>query len=327
MLVSKQMHLHWEVLKWVAIISLAVATAIILTAKLASAADRSPIITPALLPVEVLESATPIVRELDVPSQTYHEDLAMNVWQTLESHRQSNWELAIIMWAGITLPGESQVWRHVCVAQAHLQMAELDEAEAELGLARAIHPENALVRYFTGILRLEQAAMSEEWYEPQGQPDVVFVSQIPVVPNTRSMFKLAAINELQAAITHGEDIHAGTLLVPPESSTEAALLPTVGDLLAAVEATRFQGKAHNMLSALYLENGQAEAAEQHLDAAYDAGITIVFGYTDLGELYQARGKHSDAARAFAKAIARQPGAARSAIRTLENVRDALHPIW
>jgi tetratricopeptide (TPR) repeat protein len=327
MLVSKQMHLHWEILKWLAIISLAVATAIILSTQLASAADRSPNTAPALLPMEMSHSATPIIRQSVVPLKPVTEDVAMNVWQTLEAHRQSNWELAVVMWAGVTLPGENQVWRHIGAAQAHLRMAQLDAAAAELELARGIHPENALVRYFTALLRLEESALADDWYDPQVSQDVVFVSHMPVVPNSRSMFKLAAINELKAAIAHAQDIHEDTPLVSVDSPTEAALLPTVGDLLSATGSTCFDGKAHNMLSALHLEYGQAAAAEEHLDAAHHAGITIIFGYTDLGEHYQAVGRHSDATRAFAKAIARQPGAAKSTIRALENVRDALREIW
>jgi tetratricopeptide (TPR) repeat protein len=325
MLVSKQMHLHWEILKWLAIISLAVATAVALTSQLASGVDRSPTPVPALLPVELSRSATPIEREpVDLSESA---DVAMDVWQALEAHRQSNWELAVVMWEGISLPGEKQVWRHVAVAQAHLRMAQTDQAEAELESARQVHPENALVRYFAGLLRLQQAAVAEEWYEPAGAQDVVFVSHIPVVPNTRAMYKLAAINELQAALTHAADVHADMPLVQAGAPTEAALLPTVGDLLLAIGADRFEGKAHNVLSSLYLENGQLDAAEGHLDAAYDLGMTIVFGYADLGESYRADGRHSDATRAFAKAIARQPNTAVPAAKTLRSLRDAIRDIW
>lgn len=332
MLVSKQMHLHWEILKWLAIISLAIATAIVLSSQVAPAAGRPPGVTPALIPLESTRTATPITTPRKgltetVDRETVDKDMAMDVWQTLDAHRRSDWEFALVKWQATTVRGELQVWRHIGATHAYLKLAQLDEAEAELDRARLIHPENALVRYFTGLLRLEQAALAEEWYEPKESRDVVFVSYIRVVPNTRSMFKLAAINELLAAIAHAEDIHADTALVNVASPTEAALLPTVGDFLAATGSSEFVGKAHNILSALYLENDQPEMCEKHLDATYNAGLTIVFGYTDLGNYYQSHGRHSDAARAFAKAVARQPGAARSAIRTFGNFRDAIGDIW
>ena len=59
----------------------------------------------------------------------------------------------------------------------------------------------------------------------------------------------------------------------------------MGDLLLAMGADNFVGKAHNLLFGLHLDRGELLAAELDLDAAVATGIAPLYGYQDLAEAY------------------------------------------
>ena len=90
-------------------------------------------------------------------------------------------------------------------------------------------------------------------------------------------------------------------MIPDGFPTRAALEPTAGDLLLALDAEEFDGKAHNTLGCLFLERGSLELAERHLDDAVQSRLDVVYGYRDLGDEYRACGRHADAMRAYLKA--------------------------
>jgi hypothetical protein len=78
-----------------------------------------------------------------------------------------------------------------------------------------------------------------------------------------------------------------------------------------------------MLGAMDLDRGANDAAEEHLDAAMDAGLTVVFGYRDLGAAYEAEGRHGDAAREYLKGMENEPGLVMPIRKLLENAGKAL----
>ena len=107
----------------------------------------------------------------------------------------------------------------------------------------------------------------------------------------------------------------------------AALEPTVGDLLLATGADNYVSKAHNTLSYLHLETGALEEAERHMDEAAAGGMSIVYGYEDLGEQYARRHRHADAARAYLKAMKHGRGKVTPARKAWENLHRTWEHIW
>ena len=166
-------------------------------------------------------------------------------------------------------------------------------------------PDNPLAYYFRRVLRMQQAALAWDWLEDSGPRNTRLVAVTPhnVVPNTKSMYELAATMDFEKAIDLARTFRFlnGEAILPDQLGTKAALEPTVGDLLIALEAEKFVGKAHLALGNLFLERDALELAELHLDAAVQEGINVVLGYRLLGEAYGARGQDTDATRAFLKA--------------------------
>ena len=137
------------------------------------------------------------------------------------------------------------------------------------------------------------------------------------------MYRLTARMELERAIEVAARVDFDQPLCSPTWPTSTALEPTVRDLLIALHAEEFEGKAHHVLSYLLMEDGAAHEAEQHLDQAAALGQCIVFGYQDVGALYQRQHEHLDAVRAYAKALSHGSPLARPTSRILQNLRLAL----
>jgi tetratricopeptide (TPR) repeat protein len=255
-------------------------------------------------------------------------DLAFQVWQVLELQHSQQYDAAITAWLRLDLPCETNVWQQVALGQAYLATGEINSAAEVLLEAKDLQAENPVVHYFLGLLRLEQACVAEEWHDNDGSPGPTFVAYKPtdVAPNTKSMYQLTATMELEAAIKLAPHLGADQPLVPADWPTRAALTPTVGDLLLAVSADNFAAKAHNMLSYLYLERGLLETAEGHMDSASQGGLKVV-GYADLGEKYAEAGLHTDAARAYVKAMKHSPNKLEPARQAWDNLRDAWRELW
>jgi hypothetical protein len=81
---------------------------------------------------------------------------------------------------------------------------------------------------------------------------------------------------------------------------EQMVVPRVGDLLIALEADNFVGKAHHVLFGLEMDRGLLTEAETHLDMAVATGIAPLYGYEDLAEAYLTQGNEPAALRAGAK---------------------------
>ena len=80
------------------------------------------------------------------------------------------------------------------------------------------------------------------------------------------------------------------------------IVPTVGDLVAALGADNFVGKAHHVLFGLQLKLGELGIAEFHLDQAAATGIAVLYGYRDLATAYLDEGHNSDAIRLIGKEL-------------------------
>jgi tetratricopeptide (TPR) repeat protein len=314
----RPIHHEAEFGKWMAILALAAALCILFASALA-ATDVARPARPALLPPNMQEWSVPLpgATEDKVPPE-----LVRGVWSVLQLHHDQRHEEAIAAWNKLELPAGAKIWKWVAVGQALTAISEFEGAEEMLGRALDAQPDNALAHYFTAVLRMQQAYLADEW------PDVIMhrttrlvaftaAERAPrrIVPNTKGMYELAATRAFEQAIEFAPRVKLDEALVPTKYGTTMALEPTVGDLLLALGAERFDAKAHNALSYLFLERGALEVAERHMDEAVQGGLTVVYGYGDLGDEYTLRGQHADAARAYLKA-------ARFSANKLDTLRDA-----
>ena len=324
-------HAEWELLKWMVLIALACVIALGVLTSVAGGADLNQVDRePQPLPTGVEDEqfdrwATGSSRFEAPPPKA---DLAMQVWQALELQHSQKYDAAITVWRTLDLPCETTAWKQVALGQAYLATGEMDSAAEALFEAKDLESDNPVVHYFLGLLRLEQAYVAEEWQDDVGLPGPTLVAYKPmdVAPNTKSMYQLSATMELEEAIKLAPDVWADQPLVPADWPTRAALAPTVGDLLLAVSADNFEAKAHNMLSYLYLERGLLETAEGHMDSASNGGLKVI-GYADLGDKYAEAGEHTDAARAYVKAMKHSPDKVTPARKAWDNLCDAWRELW
>jgi tetratricopeptide (TPR) repeat protein len=273
------------------------------------------------LPPEVSATAQPMIAarwpgEADVD--------VCGIWDVLELQRRGRLESAIQGWGALRLPPSAGAWREIALAAAHLELANLPRAAAALTRAEQADPANAVVHYYLGVLRLEQAARAAEWYDAIEPQDVRLVTYPGSVgaPNSKGGYRLAAAAEFEEALVLAAHLDRSKPLVADKGPSRGAE-PTVGDLLAALGASRFEANCHVILGDHYLHHGALEVAEQHMDEACTAGLHVAYGYRALAEEYETLGRHTDAARAFAKDMKCGGGFAVSLRRIAWNLREAL----
>lgn len=330
MFAHRQLHLNLatgEVLKWIIILTLASILAA-LAARLAAgsepttSADR-----PALLPTAIDDWARPMGSDaLSRPTAEVPADAAQRVWVILAAQKQSNFEQALAEWPLAPITCDAEAWRHIGLAQAALGLRDLNGASKSLEMALTLEPENAVAHYFRGILLLEQAAAAGEWYdalEPPTNARLISWTGTAQPTLTKSMYQLAARMEFEQALEMAGGVPYDLPLVMAGAPSASAVEPTVRDLLIAVGAENFEGKAHNLLGYLLIERGEGQAAEQHLDSAAALGQPMLYGYDDLGALYQRQHDHLAAVRAYLKTMAHGGGVVRPSNRILDNLREAV----
>jgi len=311
MLGQRHMHLEVEILKWLVVIGLAAAIALALSAQVGGSEAIGDVAVPSVLPPDMEQLAQPmegvIATEPAAPPADELFAWNLQLWSVLELHRLGQVEEAVGAWAETPLPCESEVWRYIALASVHLQSGDLRGAAEMLDAAEMLEPHNAVMHYYTGILRLQQADEAPEWYDAMGDASMRLVRWIPqqISPNTRSMYQLAAMTELERALEMAPYLQRDQVLISPSSSgTELGAMPwmpaTLNDLLEAIGAGNFEGKAHNMLGGLCLERNWLEQAERHMDSAAESGLSIVYGYRDLGDRFELEGRHMDAVRVYLK---------------------------
>jgi Flp pilus assembly protein TadD len=247
-------------------------------------------------------------------------DRGVCIWNTLTVQARGNLDVATTEWERIELATDMLAWKHVAIAAMNLEKGQNDEAAEELAVAQLLDPENAIVHYYLGILHLQQAEEAIDWPDYVHKSHVRLVAHSPnVVPNTKGMYQLAATVDLEHAIDSAACLDRNTPLIPEEWTSEPMLRPTVTDLLSAMGAANFEPNAHHILGCLFLERGALEVAEEHLDQANELGVTVPFLFNDLGESYEAEGRHADAARAFLKAVRNGPNRVGALTRFLHNM--------
>ena len=318
MLVQPHGHQKWELLKLAGVLTLAFATGIAGANEL-----RPPTNEPAPLPGQIAEWASPMGAEAE--QQPFAEDdVNMQVWQAIDAQYHEDFDLALLLWDAIEVPRTTEVWKQVALGQAYLATGEGDDAWAALAMAEKLEPENPVVHYFLGVIRLQQAYLADEWNDAEGPRTTVLVTHAPHnIVHPQSLYRLTAMMELERAIKFAPRAHLYKSLIPDEWATEAMMRPTVQDLLVATQADNFVAKSHTMLSDLYLKRGSFEQAEHHMDGAVAGGLSVVYGYSELGEEYENAGRHADAMRAYLKAAQEEPGKIAPLRKAWENLWDSM----
>lgn len=281
-------------------------------------------VRPAQLPDDMDQFADPMAPN---SASSGRDQQVVRVWMVLEEQRSGHLDRAAHAWTTLQLPAETDVYRHLAMAQALLGLGRLEQAELELQTARDMAPNLSLVHYYTGVWRLEMAEAVRDDPDsvdplPQNKQPTRLASQ-GTPKSTRSMYRVAAMMSLEKALQAAGDVDYAQPLLPGTAHPGLTLEPTVRDLLEALYADRYVANAHNALGSLYLESDWPEAAETHLDAAAELGAFVGFGYSDLGAQYERQGRHADAMRAYAKAMRHDGGLSLPAQRALESLRNSL----
>jgi len=312
-----------ELLKWIAIASIAAALMLALATAVGAADVRRPVFPPGSLPADISTWSRPM--PIDDAAVVDEPELVNDVWRVLALQQELRFAEAINTWEKLTLSPNESVWKQVALGQAYLATGELAQAEDALRLAHAARPQNAVVHYFRGMLCLEQARRAHEWLD-RDTFRIRFASSprsFPVKP--KSIYEMEAVAELEAAIAKSADLRLDEPLVPHECA-QSAMEPTVQDLLLAIGAANFDGKACKTLATLFLEHGSLEIAEQYMDDAANRGMVVVPCYRDLAEEYQARGQFARATRAYWKSITNNSNHATTAGEFIENLGNALRSL-
>jgi hypothetical protein len=327
--------LEMEFVKWFLLITFATIMALALATALAAGdRDQPAVMPPGQLPADMARLAKPLQ---DAPVRPYFPEdepvielpphaLAARVWIILEMQRAGLTAEALAAWREIRLPGQAEAWREVAMAAANLTLGRLERAGMNLDRAREYEHAQAVVAYYTGILRLEQATAAARVPDGLDPGHLRMVAYDPVQgPVGRVVLRALARKQLELAIGRANEILLDERLVTgPPGMEETVLAPCVGDLLVALEANNFVGKAHHLLFGLDLDRGDLRQAEEHLDLAVATGIAPLYGYADLAETYTAQEQPADAVRAAGKDIAVNHPVLREAGR---ECRELLEQVW
>ena len=301
--------LAMELVKWLVLIVAAIGTIVLL----ANVVAAEPMTEPNRLPDDMGLLARPMeppqikpyfpeeLPELPLPPEA----AAARIWMILDQQRAGQTAEVVAGWKTLPLPPEAVVWREVAIGAAHLKGRDLALAQLHLERARALAPDQALVAYFTGVLRLEQAAAALQVPDELTEGHLRMVAHIPARGIVANVLQRAlARTELHMAIARAGEVRLDERLILGDAEMEERIVvPTVGDLLVAMEADNFVGQAHHLLFGLELDRGQAAGAEEHLDLAVATGIAPLYGYADLAEVYLAQGEKAAALRAARKDLA------------------------
>jgi tetratricopeptide (TPR) repeat protein len=250
------------------------------------------------------DAMTRQIRDDQRPLET---DAAMQVWRTLLAQARGDTAAAIRGWKDAELEPPAEIWRHVGLAAAWLDRGSMDEAARALDSAWELDKDNAIVRYYFALLHLERAHRSPDWIDAKQSPFRLAAAGRPmVVPNSASMYRLAAIGDLERALEEAPNVAMAVTLVSREQTKVPELSPMVGDLLQAIGAKRFEANSHTTLGQLFLEGDNLELAESHFDEAAALGTTAPYGYQEVARGYERQLRYCAAARASGKSFLANP---------------------
>ena len=302
MLTTRHMSTELELVRWFLLVAAAIASLLAIATALAADATKEP----RLLPNDMAAIAKPIMPEVVKPffpenppaRQLPPAEAAARLWTILEHHRGGRALEALNGWDQVGLPVETAHWREIAISTAYLRVGDQNRAIFHLEAARQLNPDNAVLAYFTALLRLEQAAAVGRLPDSMPKRDL-YVSYTPW--EDKALYQGLAIGDLETAIVWANEVRLDERLLAVDSLVEDIMIvPTAGDIIAALGADNFVGKAHHVLFGLQLKRGELGNAETHLDQAAATGIAVLYGYRDLAMEYLDDGRNADAVRVAEK---------------------------
>jgi tetratricopeptide (TPR) repeat protein len=335
MITTRHMQLEVELVRWMILVLAALA--LVLAAATLAAAD--PMTPPRLLPPDIARLAKPIAPTDAAPPFFPEEpparefpsvEAAARLWRILELQKTGCTAEALAGWARLRLPDEAAHWRELAIGAGYLKLGDLQQAEDHLQVARQLAPGNALVAYQTGLLRLEQRARVSRVPDELNGRKQLLVAFTP--RENRAMYERLAVHEFQEAILRAPTVQPDERLLATDMNMEQAVcVPCVGDLLTAIGADNFVGKAHHLLYGLHLDRGELLNAEVDLDAAVASGVCPLYGYRDLAEAYVNAGQPQVLTRLMHKDLnAAEPWLRPACERLVQWTREAVTPepwVW
>lgn len=296
-------------------------------------------VPPALLPAGADEAAVPMTGA-DADS------FAADAWEAIAEQHAGHWNEAAAIWRRAAVPQVSELWRHLSVGVAELNLGNLEFADEQLAIAREFDRENPVVRYFIGRLRIKQAAMAQRSADAVPLTgtrlvDGAAADDAPAEPSqscpggkSAARLELEAINELETAVTYASRLDLRATLadvrwvVPvPYPISEPAASPTVGELLGSLGADNFAGKSHGLLANLYLNRRQPDQVEYHVDEANSLGIAVPDAYRGAGRLFEELGQSADAFRVYLKAMRQGDGIVAPGAKAVKNLRNVFGELF
>ena len=309
-----QQRLEWQVVKWIALFALASALALAIATTMAGAAEVSPQRdAPRILPTEMEDWSIPI--QTGIERQT--SELLDEIWAALELRQDHRLDESIDAWIWLSVPPEAEVWKQVALAESYLELGNLSAAEQSICQAVSLRPENPLVHFLIGQLRLAQSAHADEWYDATRPPWEAMLTAQPGTQSgmPRSVYRFDALMALEESLRLSAEDHWLDEPLARFADVECVdIVPCAHDLLRSMEATGYVARSHQLLGGLHCEFDWLETAEQHLDTAVAAGLTAPT-YSILADRFEEKGRHIDAFRVHLKAAQHVP-------EKLEQLRDA-----
>jgi len=225
MLVQAHTHVEMEVVKWLALVVLAGAIALLVASTArgrentrppeTSSSGTVPIMNRSGTPMPtippVLEPRTMAPPTIEIPAGPAEDTfrLASEIWNAIEFQKEERIDEAVEAWTRLRLPAETDVWRLVALGHAHLQLAEYEKAAEVLSEAKYAAPENAVVHYVIGMLWLAKAETALEWHDAPGVDTSRLAAWQPmdIAPNSKSMYGLAAVMCFERAVTLARQVN------------------------------------------------------------------------------------------------------------------------
>ena len=330
MIATRHTHLEVELIHWIILALLA--AALVLAAATVAAADP---MEPQLLPGDMgkiarpipLEPARPFFPETPPVREIPPAEAVSRVWVILDHHEQGRPLDAIAGWQEIRPPAEAAHWREIAMGAAYLERGNLQRAAIHLENALQMTPENAVVAYYFGLLRLEQGAAAARVPDGNKPGRDRLVAFTPA--EDKAVYDMLALNELRKAAIRGPGVRLEERLLEIDATIEEQIVvPCVDDLLTALGADNFAGKAHHLLFGLHLDRAELVEAEQNLDMAAATGLATLDGYRDLAETYLAMRREADGLRAIKKDLRlNHPWIRRVCERLVELTNDGANEMW
>ena len=98
-------------------------------------------------------------------------------------------------------------------------------------------------------------------------------------------------------------------------------------VIAAVTVRRSVPDRRRALGGHSREEHLLVSEVKHLDQAKQLGAEVPYLFNDLGEQYEAEGRHADAARAYLKAVGNGPDRIGALMRFFQNAGDSIREGW